>query len=155
MGPDPMKRFVKKNADLVPPGEQVLAVLIAEGKGGAWRRSISAASPVGGLIMDVRKDKDGPQTEGDVAAWPAASAFWLVLTDSQLHVFEGAVGSPKAGRAAAHYPLERLAGIKLDKKLLISKLEVAFKDGSSVELDLAKQPVKPFMEAAEARLPAA
>jgi hypothetical protein len=155
MGPDPMKRFMKKNADLVPPGEQALAVLIAEGKGGAWRRGIGAASPIGGVIADLRKNKDGQQTEGDVAQWPAAPAFWLVLTDSQLHVFEGMMGSSKAGPAAAHYPLERLAAIKLDKKLLISKLEVSFKDGTSVELDLAKQPVKPFMEAVEARLPAA
>ena len=150
-----MKRFMKKNADLVPPGEQVLAALIAEGKGGILRRGIGTASALGGAVMDIRKDKDGQHAEGDVAAWPAAAAFWLVLTDSQLHVFEGAVGSSKAGPAAAHYPLERLAAIKLNKKLLISKLEVSFKDGTSVELDLAKQPVKPFMEAVEARLPAA
>lgn len=150
-----MKRFMKKNADLVPPSEQALAVLIAESKGGAWRRGIGAASPIGGAIADLRKDKAGQQTEGEVAAWPSGSAYWLVLTDSQLHVFEGAMGSSKAGPAAAHFPLERLAAIKLNKKLLISKLEVSFKDGSSVELDLAKQPVKPFMEAVEARIPAA
>ena len=36
---------------------------------------------------------------------------------------------------------------------MISKLHIAFKDGSAMELDLAKQNVKAFIEAAPSRIP--
>jgi hypothetical protein len=150
MGPDRKKRFLDKNPELAPVGEEVLSVLVAEPKGGAWRRGMSQASTVGDALMSLKKDEQAPE-EGDLAAWPDSRLLWLVLTDKQLHVFEGRVGSPKAGPAAAHYPLERIAEMRLDKKLLISKLIVDFKDGGSVELDISKQKVQPFIDAMPAR----
>jgi hypothetical protein len=150
MGPDRKKRFLDKNPELAPVGEEVLGVLVAEPKGGAWRRGMSQASTVGDALMSLKKGEQAPE-EGDLAAWPNSSFLWLVLTDKQLHVFEGRVGSPKAGPAAAHYSLERIAEMSLDKKLLISKLNVTFKDGGSVVLDISKQKVQPFIDAIPAR----
>ena len=150
MGPDRKKRFLDKNPELAPVGEDIRGVLVAEPKGGAWRRGMSQASTVGDAVMSLKKDEQAPE-EGDLALWPNANFLWLVLTDKQLHVFEGRVGSPKAGPAAAHYPLERIADMSLDKKLLISKLIVAFNDGGSVEVDIAKQKVQDFIDAMPAR----
>jgi hypothetical protein len=152
MGPDRKKRFLDKNPELAPAGEEILGVLVAEPKGGAWRRGIRQASPVGDALMSLKKGEQAPGAEeGDVGAWPDSRFLWLVLTDKQLHVFEGRVGSPKAGPAAAHYPLERIADMSLDKKLLISKLNVTFKDGGSVVLDISKQKVQDFIDAIPAR----
>lgn len=154
MGPDPAKRFMKKNGDRVPGGEQVQAVLIAEAKGGAWRRGLAAAGPATATIGHDAKEKARAEASaasagGDASQWPAASLFWLVLTDKQLHVFEGRVNSTDIGGSQS-YPRDRIASIDLQKKLLISKLTVAFRDGSSVELDVAKQKTAAFVEAAGA-----
>ncbi|HYP22694.1 MAG TPA: hypothetical protein VEV43_03900 [Actinomycetota bacterium] len=154
MGPDPAKRFMKKNGDRIPGGEQVQAVLIAEAKGGAWRRGMAAAGPATATIgHDAKEKARAEQTAasagGDAAQWPAASMFWLVLTDKQLHVFEGRTNSSDVAGSQS-YPRERIASIDLDKKLLISKLNVAFRDGSSVELDVAKQKTGPFVDAIRA-----
>ena len=150
MALDRRKEFLKKNPGLVPEDEQVLAVLIVEPKGGAWRRGIGAAGALGDAATSVGKDQPA-SGEGDVGAWPNAKLLWMALTDTQLHVFEGSVGSGKAGPAAAHYPHDRIAGMTLDKKLLISKLHVNFKDGGSVVLDVSKQKTQPFAEAIQAR----
>lgn len=147
---DATKQFVKKNSDLIPAGEQIQGALLVEGKGGSWRRGLSAASSLGDAVVsarDSRNTKDEPQ--GEVASWPSSSAFWLVLTDKQLHVFEGAMGSSKVGPGSAHYPHERISDFRFDKKLLISKLSVTFGDGSSTELDVAKQKTQPFLQAME------
>ncbi|HWL65598.1 MAG TPA: hypothetical protein VNP73_06450 [Actinomycetota bacterium] len=154
MGPDRKKQFLKKNSQLVPSDENVLAVIIAEGKGGAWRRGlaagISSASPLAGAVAD-RVESVGAKDPkvGSATAWPEASIFWLAFTDKQLHVFEGQVNSQQAGPGAAHYPFDGISGMRFEKKLLISKLTVSFADGSSVELDIAKQNIKPFVEAIE------
>jgi hypothetical protein len=150
MGPDRKKRFLDKNPELAPVGEEIRGVLVAEPKGGAWRRGMSQASTVGDALMSLKKGEQPPE-EGDLALWPNSNFLWLVLTDKQLHVFEGRSGSPKAGPATAHYPLERIAEMRLDKKLLISKLIVAFNDGGSVELDISKQKVQDFIDAMPAR----
>jgi hypothetical protein len=152
MGPDPAKTFLKKNAELIPAGETVSGVIIAEPKGGAWRRGLRQASTLGSAVVDARDSrKESAAPEGAVAEWPESPAFWLVLTDKQLHVFEGRMGSSKAGPGSAHYPFERIASALYDKKLTISKLEISFTDGSALELGVAKQKVKPFVEALEQR----
>lgn len=156
MGPDRAKQFMQKNADQIPAGEQVEAVIIAEAKGGAWRRGAAAAGPASVDIgHDAREKERGEEqkatSHGDAAQWPAASIFWLVLTDKQLHVFEGRTNSQEVGPGRASYPLDRIAQMDYQKKLLISKLTVGFGDGSSVELDVAKQKVQPFVDAISAR----
>ena len=156
MGPDRAKQFMKKNADQIPAGEQVQGVIIAEAKGGAWRRGMAAAGPATAEIGHEAREKQlqeerGATTGGDAAGWPAASIFWMVLTDKQLHVFEGHVNSQKIGPGEAHYPLDRIGAMDYQKKLLISKLTVGFRDGSSVELDVSKQKVQPFVDAISAR----
>ena len=151
MGPDATKTFLKKNSDRIPAGEEVAAVLLAEAKGGAWRRGMRAAGPVTDAVATVQQGRSKGPDEGDAGEWPDSQAFWLVLTDKQLHVFAGAVGQSRLGEGSAHYPLERIASMDFEKKLLISKLNVTFKDGSSIVLDVAKQKIKPFVEAVEAR----
>lgn len=154
MGLDQTKTFLKKNSALIPAGENVEGVVVAEPKGGAWRRGMRAAGAVTGAVGDVMTSKGQTEPEAtgvDVASWPEAPAFWVVLTDKQLHVFGGRMASVKVDPGGAHYPLERVASIKVDKKLMISRLDIAFKDGSSLELGLAKQKIKPFVEAAQAR----
>jgi hypothetical protein len=152
MGPDRKKQFLKKNSDLVPAGEEVLAVVIAEPKGGAWRRGMRSyqAGPLANALSSVGEGAAPGGDEGEASTWPDARLFWLVLTDKQLHAFEGRVNSQDVGPGAAHFPLERIASMSLDKKLLISKLNVSFKDGTGVELDVSKQKVEPFVEAINA-----
>jgi hypothetical protein len=151
VGPDRAKQFMKKNGDRIPAGEQVQGVIIAEAKGGAWRRGVAAAGPATAELGHDAREK--ARTEGiaasaggDAAQWPAGSIFWLVLTDKQLHVFEGRVNSQDVG-ASFSYPRDRIASTDYQKKLLISKLNIGFADGSSVELDVAKQKMGPFVEA--------
>lgn len=151
---DATKQFVKKHSDLIATDERVQGALIVEGKGGSWRRGLRAAGR-GALVEALVPIGDAKQGEGDVegevAAWPSSSAFWVVLTDKQLHVFAGRMGSSQVGPASAHYPLERIARMRYDKKLLISKLTVEFQDGTSTELDVAKQKTQPFVDAMRAR----
>jgi hypothetical protein len=151
MGPDRAKQFMKKNADRIPAGEQVQGVIIAEAKGGAWRRGLAGAGSA--TAMPAHDAKEKARTEelsagagGDAGHWPAASIFWLVLTDKQLHVFEGRVNSQEVGTSFA-YSRDRIATMDFQKRLLISKLSVTFTDGSSVELDVSKQKVEPFIDA--------
>ena len=158
MGPDRKKQFLKKNPDLIPADEDVLGIVIAEAKGGAWKRGIAAGvesvSRLGAAAMDAKEtfgSKEPDTAVGDAAQWPDSGIQWVAITDKQLHAFEGQVNSQNAGPGAAHYPLDRIAGMRFDKKLLISKFIVAFRDGSSIELDISKQNIKPFVEAIEAR----
>ncbi len=150
---DVAKTFVKKNAERIPAGETVLAAVMADVKGGAWRRGMRQAGALTDAVVSFGKSNE-PQdsSSGASGSWPEGNTFWLVLTDKQLHVFPGLMGVGKALPGGTSYPLEQIARITLDKKLMISKLTIEFKDGSSVELDLAKQKVKSFIEAAEARL---
>ena len=155
MGPDRAKQFMKKNSERIPSGEQVQGVIIAEAKGGAWRRGMAAAGSATAMPAHDTREKErtgdiAATAGGDAAKWPAASIFWLVLTDKQLHVFEGRVNSQDVG-ASASYPRDRIAGMDFQKKLLISKLNLTFTDGSSVELDVAKQKIQPFVDAIPAR----
>ena len=151
MGPDRAKQFMKKNGDRIPGDEQVQGVIIAEAKGGAWRRGLAGAGSA--TAMPGHDAKEKARTEemaasagGDAGSWPAGSIFWLVLTDKQLHVFEGRVNSQEVGASFA-YPRDRIAAMDYQKKLLISKLNVRFSDGSAVELDVAKQKMQPFVDA--------
>lgn len=152
MGLDQTKTFMKHGAGLLPPGETVRGAIIAEAKGGSWRRGLQAASTLGSAAVELRDRKAEPGApQGAAAEWPESSAFWLVLTDKQLHVFEGKMGTSKVGPGAAHYPFDRIARASYNKKLMISKLEIAFTDGSGIELDVAKQKTKPFVEALESQ----
>ncbi len=156
LGPDRAKQFMKKNADAIPAGEQVQGVIIAEAKGGAWRRGLagagSATAPLQHEAREKARTEEARETAGgDASAWPGAVMFWMVLTDKQLHVFEGHMNSQKIGPGSAHYPLDRISAMDYQKKLLISKLTVNFRDGSSVELDVSKQKVQPFIDAISAR----
>lgn len=151
MGPDRSKQFMKKNGDRIPSGEQVQGVIIAEAKGGAWRRGMAAAGSATAQIghdarETARAEEIAGSAGGDASQWPPGSIFWLVLTDKQLHVFAGRVNSQEVGESYS-YPRDRIASTDYQKKLLISKLNVAFRDGSSVELDVAKQKMGPFVEA--------
>ncbi len=151
MGPDRAKQFMKKNADRIPAGENVQGVIIAEAKGGAWRRGMAVAGSATAAIGHDAREKERTEeiaatAGGDAGAWPAGSIFWLVLTDKQLHVFEGRVNSQEVG-ASQSYPRDQIAAMDYQKKLLISKLNVRFSDGSSVELDVAKQKMQPFVDA--------
>jgi hypothetical protein len=144
MGPDRKKQFLKKNPDLIPAEEDVKGVIIAEVKGSAWRRGISAgvqnASILGGAVLDAAtaNQPQGPAV-GEAASWPEAPIFWVAITDKALHAFAGQINSQKAGPAAAHYPLDRIAQFDYEKKMLISKFTVSFRDGSSIVLDVTKR----------------
>ena len=156
MGPNPAKRFMKKHADRIPAGEQVKGVIIAEAKGGAWRRGMAAAGPATAAIGYASREKARSEearegSGGDAAKWPTGAMFWTVITDKQLHVFEGHSNTQNLGSGSASYPLDRIAGMDYDKKLLISKLTINFADGSSIVLDVSKQKMQPFLDATAAR----
>ena len=109
MGLDVTKTFMKKNADLVPPGETVSGVIIAEPKGAAWRRGLRQASTLGSAVVDARDSrKETAAPEGAAAELPESPAFWLVLTDKQLHAFAGRMGSSQVGPDAAHYSFDQI-----------------------------------------------
>jgi len=154
MGPDFKKAFLKKNSDRIPSDEEVRQVVFGEAKGGAWRRGIAAgtgglvgavADQVGSKKHDKMRAEIESQGDSDAAAWPAASPYWVVLTDKHMRVFEGQVGSKKVGKST-YYSLDRIADLDFDKKMLISKLGVVFTDGSRIDLDVGKQKIKPFLE---------
>jgi hypothetical protein len=154
--------FQSLNVGLVPTDETIRAVIRAMPKGEAWRRGRRASGRA------VIRPKPTPMTYvGTAASWPHLFArhesepsmwsagddwfFWVVVTDKQLHAFEGRNTStwkdePSAGPEAAHFPLDQVAEITFDKGL-ISQLGIWFKDGSSVELEAGKQNFTPFMEA--------
>ena len=146
---DVAQTFVKKNAALIPAGETVLAAVLADAKGGAWRRGMQQAGSLTDAIASLGSSNE-PQEGvwGDALSWPEGSTFWVVLTDRGLHVFPGLMGVGKALPGGTHYPLDRIERMTLDKKLMVSRLHIVFKDGSAVELDLAKQKVNGFIEAA-------
>jgi hypothetical protein len=151
---DVTKAFVKKNAALIPAGESVLAAVLADAKGGAWRRGMQQAGALTDAMASFgRSDEPESGVWGDALSWPEGNTFWIVLTDQQLHVFPGLMGVGKALPGGAHYPLDRIARMTVDTKLMISQLHLVFADGSAVELDLSKQKVKAFVEAAQSRIP--
>ncbi len=152
MGLDQTKTFMKHHSELIPSEENVLGVIIAEPKGGAWRRGMSAAGSIPDAIAGAAKLGEPQQaTDGDASTWPGTPAMWVVVTDKQLHAFGGQMSTTKLSGESAHYPYDRIDQLRLDKKLLISALHVSFKDGSSLELGIAKQKTKPFVEAIESR----
>ena len=151
---DVTKAFVKKNAALIPAGESVLAAVMADAKGGAWRRGMQPAGALTDAIASFgRSDEPEAGVWGDALSWPEGNMFWVVLTDQQLHVFPGLMGVGKALPDGAHYPLDRIGRMSVDKKLLVSQLHVGFRDGSAVELELAKERAKAFIETAQSRIP--
>jgi len=150
---DVAKAFVKKNGALIPAGETVLAAVMADAKGGSWRRGMQQAGALTDAIASFgRSDEPQEGIWGDALSWPEGNTFWVVLTDQHLHVFPGLMGVGRALPGGVVYPLGRIAGMTVDKKLMVSQLHIVFQDGSAVELDLAKQKVKPFVEAAQSRI---
>jgi hypothetical protein len=118
-----------------------------------WRRGIASSGTAGDLAMSVGGSRSVSDDGGDAdrAAWPGSKLVWLVLTDKQLHAFEGRLNSQEAGPGAAHYPLDRIRSMRLEKKLLISKLHVEFIDGEMLELDVSKQKTQDFIDAMSGR----
>jgi hypothetical protein len=159
--PDIAKTFLKKHSDRVPPGEQVVAGLVGAAGGTAWKQGVRIGA--GGLVGAVagamsdkaearkREELEATQGDTDAAAWPDGQQFWLILTDRHLRVYPSQIGTSNLGQGVA-YGHERIAGFDFDKKMMISKLKVNFKDGTSVELDIGKVKVKPFLEEAEKRI---
>jgi hypothetical protein len=162
IGRDTAKEFEKLNAGLVPAAETIRAVIVAVPKGESWRRGQRAN-------VGLMRPKPTPITyTGEAAAWPTDFArheslpdhwneagtwfFWVVVTDEQLHVFEGHNTEkgwghePKAGPESAHFPLDRISEITFDKGM-ISQLAIWFQDGSCVELEAGMQKFEAFTSA--------
>lgn len=158
---DAVKAFQETNPGLVPGDETIRAVIRVIPKGEASRRAAQANAR-------LPNPKPTPIAyEGIAARWPTAFAlhasepntwsadldwmFWIVLTDKQLHVFEGKGGrgwtmNREAGPEAAHFPLEEIRDIWFDKGA-ISQLHIRFEDGSVVELEAGMQKFDRFVEA--------
>ena len=152
---DATKTFIKKNSDRIPAGEQVKAAVIGAAKGSALRQGVAiGAGGVLGAVANVREAKAQERHreelaatgESDAAAWPEGNHFWLVLTDQNLHVFTGTPQSSQLGDQTTHYSFDRIANLEWDKKMLISKMGVCFKDGTRIDLDVGKQKVDPFLQ---------
>jgi hypothetical protein len=153
-------KFRQLNVELVPPDETIRAVIQALPTGEMWRRGSRYRLPLG------RRRRIA--LEGTAATWPhhfASDAsdpdrwssktdwfFWVVISDRQLHVFEGHWGrgllktNPTAGPEAAHFPLDQIDGIGFNQGM-VSQLVIAFKDGSSIELEAPLQRFDAFREA--------
>ena len=157
---DAAEGFVEANPGLVPANETIRAVIRAIPKGEAARRSAQ---------VNVRVPKPAPTPiayQGIAARWPTSFArnandpntwsvdtdwfFWIVITDRQLHAFEGRSKgwtlNRKAGPEAAHFPLDEIHDIWFDKGA-ISQLHIRFEDGSVVELEAGMQKFDRFVEA--------
>jgi hypothetical protein len=149
------------NPGLIPQDETVRAVLRGLPKGEVARRGAS------GQLLVASRPTPITHKEGHAAEWPNRFArhgsvpdawsdkadwfFWVVVTDKQLHAFEGRIrkrwNEPvAAGPEGAHYPLDQIAEMTF-KKGLISQLAIYFKDGSSVELEFGNQKLDLFLEA--------
>ncbi|HJR44981.1 MAG TPA: hypothetical protein VJ927_05200 [Actinomycetota bacterium] len=151
---DHTKTFIKKNSDRIPDGERVIAALIGASKGSALRHGVQVGA--GGLLGAVAGAREAKAQEKlreelaqtgdtDAAAWPEGNYFWLVLTDQHLRVFQGTPGSSQVG-ASTYYSIDRIASLDFDKKMVLSKLGVCFKDGTRIDLDVGKQKFQPFLD---------
>lgn len=152
MSPDRTKQFTSKNAHLIPSGESVVAVIAAEPEGGLLRRSLveaGSATPIPDyeLRERARAEERRRAASGDAARWPVAATYWLVLTETHLHVFEGSPGKQEAGPGVTTYTRGRIARIDYRRRPLSSKLTVRFADGTSTEVDVGWQKVRPFLKA--------
>lgn len=151
MSPERTKQFMSKNADLVPAGESVLTVVVGQPEGGALRRGLVEAGGTEDALASyeererARAEERRKASRGDAARWPAAAVYWLVLTDQNLHVFEGRVNGDEAGPGLTSFPRERIASADYRRGLLTSSLTVRFVDGSSVDLDVGWQKMRPFV----------
>lgn len=160
-----LKANGKKNPQFLPPGEQPVALLVAGPGEGAWERLKSAPSIIaqkvagetliGTVVSSVLKPGEEPGAEaGDAAAWPRSDYVWIVLTDRQLHVFEGVKESRIVGKASAHYPLSRITAVHFEKKAILSRFRITFTDGSVIDLDAYRgQRPEDFAEVMAARFP--
>ena len=160
VGQDASKRFSKISNGLIPETETIRVVIRAIPKGEASRRSAQVN------IRAPRPDPSPLVLTGIATNWPNRFArhesvpdswsadinwfFWVVITDKQLHAFEGRPGkgwkdTSTAGPEAAHFPLNQVDQIAFEKGL-VSQVAIWFEDGSSVELEAGIQKLDSFEE---------
>lgn len=118
------------------PGETVLAAIRTQPRGTV------AATGVGGLIggaiaqRQATKARAGAGEGSTAASWPSGK-FALGLTDQRLLAFSfSAMGKPKD--LQAEVPLDEVADISPGKAKITKAVQVAFADGSGIELECGK-----------------
>ena len=118
------------------PSETVLAAIRTQPRGTVM------ATGVGGLVggalaqRQASKARAGAAEGSTAASWPAGK-FALGLTNERLVAFGfTAMGKPKD--LQAEVPLEQVAEVRSGKAKITKAVEVAFADGSAIELECGK-----------------
>ena len=129
-------KLQKAAEGMLRPGEQVRGAIRTQPRGTV------AATGVGGLIgagiaqRQASKARAGAGEGSTAASWPAGK-FALGVTDQRLVAFSfTAMGKPKELQAEA--PLDQVADVQLGKAKLTKAVQVAFADGSAIELECGK-----------------
>jgi hypothetical protein len=156
-----MVDFVKMVRKHDPGGleadEQILAVTtflprasIVGAKGGTGIGGV-VDQAIGQAVRDRLADharQGAGEPVGEAATWPALDNVAAVLTDRRMVLYDAVKGLRKLLGPVGAYPLDRIAGITFEKKMMMSVARVAFADGSARELDCAMgQKLDEFVEA--------
>ncbi len=138
---DMAKKIHKKGADLLEPGEKILAAATITPVG-QFKKTV-AFGAVGGLagaaIGNAIKGKAEEAEAGTMAdSFPGAKQAILALSNQRWIVFEqGAMsGGPKS--ISATWPHDQIRGIDIEKGKLTSKVNLAFADGSVAQVEAVK-----------------
>ena len=142
-------KLEKAAGGVLRPGERVLGAIRTQPRGTV------TGMAVGGLIgaavaeRQSKKAKAGAGEGSTAASWPSGK-FALGLTDQRLLAFNfTAMGKPKD--LQAEIPLGEVAGIEQGKAKITKSVQVAFADGSGIELECGKlEKVDDFISAFKA-----
>lgn len=129
-------KLAKGAEGVLRPGERVLGAIRTQPRGTV------TGTAVGGLIGAAVAGRQAAKAraaagEGSTAAtWPSGK-FALGLTDQRLLAFSfSAMGKPKDLKA--EIALDQVADVHLGKAKITKAVQVAFADGSAIELECGK-----------------
>ncbi|MFN2390221.1 MAG: PH domain-containing protein [Actinomycetota bacterium] len=129
-------KLQNKAGEVLRPGEQLLSAIRAQPRGSTTGMAVGGL--VGGAIAGRQASKaQAGAAEGSVAkSWPQGK-FALGLTDQRLLAFNyTALGKPKD--LTGEFPLDQVASVDVDKKMVANSVRFSFTDGSSIEVECPK-----------------
>lgn len=143
---DMVKKVNKKGAEMLLPGETVLAACPMQPVGSFGKQvSMGAVGGLAGAAIGSRMGRSvAVADEGTIAdSFPAGNVI-LAVTDQRVIAFEQSAmsGGPKA--IGAEWRRDQISGLTLEKKKMTMRAELTFADGSvaSGEIIRAAKPEK-------------
>jgi len=130
---DIAKKVRKKAADMLLPGEQVLAACPMQPVG-AFGKQVSAGA-IGGLAGAAIGSRMGKGETATIEAGTAADSFpagnlILAVTDQRVIAFEQSALGANPKRVGGEWQRDQVVSMSLEKKRLTFVAELHFADGS-------------------------